>query len=420
MYILSVAYCLLPITYCLLPTAFAKAAWNDIHDHDPTEYKQQSTMWWSGMLAGCPDTPPSEAPFENEAKTASVLGAMVLALAKPEGLGLSDDEDKWAGQETHIQCVKKLSRRGKAQNRELSVEKGIITWRSTAECDSGLFDRLRAYGHYKSFAMQFLTTPSGADADPVQFFAPAASGAGIDLVHAGQSNPNSCIGMQNAHRIFQFCALPGQDMLKAKAVIDAHLALLGSEWALLAAASKVDRLVAAAVFQGGGAKGDQAKLKEDDDETGDTSVESLQGLGDVPSNMEGEEATAARKILIQVRGASALIATGQDLGNGSALLQEAFAAAHLNQHLSTIMRGEASQKIGHELSSVEATGEATVVVAAGGSIGAMQLFWLAWGVSVIGLSGAMLAALQTSEHIEAYEDLKGNSTKVVFPHAPLA
>jgi len=342
----------------------------------------------------------------------------VLALAKPEGLGLSDVEDKWAGQETHIQCVKKLSRQGQAQNRELSIEKGIITWRSTAECDSGLFDRLRAYRHYKSFAMQFLT-PAGADADPVQFFAPASSGAGIDLVHAGQSDPNSCIGMQNAHRIFQFCALPGQDMVKAKAVIDAHVALLGAEWTLLATASKVDRLVAAAVFEGEGAKGDQAKLKEDDDETGDTSVESLQGLGDVPSNMEGEEATEARKILIQVRGASALIATGQDLSNGSALLQEAFAAAHLNQHLSTIMRGKASQKIGHELSAVEAS----AALSAGGSVGAAEmLFTIAMCPVVFGLLYAMtsLTLLQTSERLEPHEDLKRNSTKLVFPHAPPA
>jgi len=272
--------------------------------------------------------------------------------------------------------------------------------------------------------MQFLTTPSGADADPVQFFAPAASGAGIDLVHAGQSNPNSCIGMQNAHRIFQFCALPGQDMVKAKAVIDAHMALLGSEWALLATASKVDRLVAAAVFEGEGAKGDQAKLKKDDDETGDTSLESLQGLGDVPSNMEGEEATEARKILIQVRGASALIATGQDLGNGSALLQEAFAAAHLNQHLSTIMRGEASQKIGHQLSAVEARAGDFGASASAlySSIGAVEMMLMAVFGPMVFVSGIFaLTMLQTSERLEPSEDLlKRNSTKVVFPHAPPA
>jgi len=156
-------------------------------------------------------------------------------------------------------------------------------------------------------------------------------------------------------------------------------------------------------------------LKEDDDETGDTSVESLQGLGDVPSNMEGEEATEARKILRQVRGASALIATGQDLGNGSALLQEAFAAAHLNKRLSTIMRGEASQKLGQGFG-----GELFV----GGAIGGSEVIFMCLMSPVVFLAlafiGTVISGLQTSERLEAYEDLQRNSTKLVFPHAPLA
>jgi len=390
-----------------LGLCFLKAAWADVHENDPEKYEQSATWWWSGMLSGCPDTP-SDAPFENEAKTAAVLDAMVLALSKPEGLGEGDDEAKWAGQETHKQCVDKLSTKGKTQKRELSIEKGIITWRSTEECDSGFFDRVRAgFGHSKSFAMQFLTTPSGAAADLVQFFEPPGSSA------------TACITMQNSHHNFQFCALPGEDMQKAKAVIDAHVSLLGSEKALLDMASKVDRLVAAATFEGEDAKDEQSKLKEEDDETGDTSVESLQGLGDVPSDMEGEEAAEARKILLQVRGASALIATGQDLGNGTALLQEAFAAAHLNQHLSTIMRGKTSQKMGLELS----TGNAAAGAGAGITTTELIIIIIVCGGGVLCLGLALTIAgsnLQTSERLEAYEDLKHNSTKVVFPHAPLA
>merc|ERR1711971_222903 len=177
---------------------FLKAVWNDIHEND--DYEQHAKLWWAGMLAGCPDTPSGNAAFENEDKTMGVIDSMVLALAKPEGLGESDDEAKWAGQATHKQCVRKLGRDGKWYKRELSIEKGIISWRATFECRSKIQYILKAgLGYTKSFAMQFLTTPSGVDADLVQLF------------HHKQFD-TTCIRMQNAHRKFEFCPESGASM----------------------------------------------------------------------------------------------------------------------------------------------------------------------------------------------------------------
>merc|ERR1719199_1099675 len=122
------------------------------------------------MLAGCPDEPTEEA-FQDESKTANVVDSLVLALSKPEGLGVSDDEAKWEGKATHEQCVDKLSSKGVWQKRLLSIEKGIITWRSAKKCESGVLGRVQnMFGHSKSFAMQFLTAPSDLDADLVKLF----------------------------------------------------------------------------------------------------------------------------------------------------------------------------------------------------------------------------------------------------------
>lgn len=386
-----------------LGLCFLKAAWEDIHEHD--EYEQYATGWWAGMLAGCPDTP-SDASFKNEDKTARLVDSMVLALAKQEGFGESDDEAKWADQATHKQCVHKLSRAGVWQNRELSIEKGIISWRATRECDSGFQGIVKTgLGSTKSFAMQFLTTPSGVDEDLVQLF-------------YNKEFDANCIKMQNAHRKFEFCPESGADMNDAKRIIDDHIALLGSERALFAAASKVDRLVAAASFEdeGNDVKEEQAKLNEGDDNTGDTSVQGLQALGEVSSDLKGEEAEQARKILRQIKEASSLIATGQDFVNGTALLQEAFADAHLNQHLSTIMRGEVSQNIGRQVAAQAAAGGTVtmtelliILIICGGGFFCLYI-------------GFHYAAsnLQESERLEVYTDLKRNSTKATFPHAPLA
>merc|ERR1711920_322962 len=186
---------------------------------------------------------------------------------------------------------------------------------------------------------------------------------------------------------------------------------------------KVDRLVGAASLEDAGNDviTEQAAVKEGDDETGDTSVQGLQALGEVPSDLQGEEAEQARKILQQVKDASSLIATGQDFLNGTALLQKAFADAHLNQHLSTIMRGEVSQKVGRE-------GSAAVGAVAAGSVGAITvteliIILLICGAGVLCITVGVVWAvstLQESESVEAYTDLKRNSTKAIFPHAPLA
>jgi len=84
--------------------------------------------------------------------------------------------------------------------------------------------------------------------------------------------------------------------------------------------------------------------------------------------------------------------------------------------LSTIMRGEASQKIGHELAADAIGG----VVAGGGVLTFMEAMVLAFCSVALTAALASVLFLQTSERLEPYEDLKQNSTKLVFPHAPLA
>ena len=83
------------------------------------------------------------------------------------------------------------------------------------------------------------------------------------------------------------------------------------------------------------------ELKTTIDETGDSSVQGLATeIGELPTDSQSDEIEAANNILKKVKESSSLVESGADLHTGSALLQEAYAEAHSNNHLTEVMSGK--------------------------------------------------------------------------------
>mmetsp|Transcript_55320 Transcript_55320/g.103771 ORF Transcript_55320/g.103771 Transcript_55320/m.103771 type:complete len:563 (-) Transcript_55320:39-1727(-) len=302
-----------------LGLCFLKQAWAELEAAEG--YTQKHPQWWSFFLMGCPDVPAikgSPIPaFADEDSASDVLNGMVYALSKPEGL--ESEEVKWRSASTHVQCVKKLGRNGEWSKRRITIEKGLITWTADPAChDVDFMDRVgEFFGHKKSFAIEFLTTPPGTETVNIY-------------------NDSTCIAMQNPHRQFKFCAEKGYTMVKAKEVIDEHLGVLGEERQLLQMSAKVERLIVAAGIEGDDKEVE--KLGEDMAADGDSNTDGLAAqIGDISSESQTPESKSAELILKQVSKGSSLISAGE-VHEGTALLQEAYAAAHTNAQLADLIR----------------------------------------------------------------------------------
>jgi len=383
-----------------LGLCFLKQAWKDL---EATEgYEQKHTTWWRFFLAGCPDQPPATAAFEDEASTSDLMGSMVYALAKPDGLEMEDQAVKWGNASTHVQCVNKMSRKGEWSKRRIMIEKGTITWTADSICkDVGVIDQVREFfGHEKVFSLEFLTKPP--EGDTVELF-----------------NGTDCINFQNPYRQFTFCAEPGYTMQKAKSVMDEHLGILGGEHQLLQMTAKVERLIVAS----GVAKGDERaeeelkELAEGMDDSGDTSVEGLAlQIGNI-SDSEAPEVQKAKQILEQVQKGSSLLALG-DVHGGTALLQEAYAAAHRHEKLSDIMHGKAKKL--DASGAVEEPGAASAGAAGGISTTELIIILAICGFGVlcvgIGLAIAANNFLEVDE-LESKVQVLSNVTRALpLPH----
>ncbi|CAE7403241.1 GBE1 [Symbiodinium natans] len=323
-----------------LGLCFFKQAWKELNATEG--YEQKHTTWWDFFLMGCPEHAVESPPFEDEDSSSPLLGSMVYALAQPEGLEMDDQAAKWSSASTHVQCVRKLSRQGVWSKRRITIERGIITWTADSVCkDVGVLDQVREFfGHEKVFSLEFLTKPP--EEETVSLF-----------------NDTECMSFQNPYRQFTFCAEPGYNMQRAKQVMDEHLGILGGERQLLQLTAKVERLVAAsaASMDDGDDKTEVEKLSSEMDGSGDSNVSEVAAqIGEI-SDSVAPEAQSAKKILQQVKTGSSLLAKG-DFHAGTALLQEAYAAAHRHEELSQLMHGK-SGKLGKlAAGSAEAAGTA--------------------------------------------------------------
>jgi hypothetical protein len=366
---------------------FFKSSWAEMQKL--TTYRMKSTGWWDAVLAGCGEDSNSVSDaFEDTSGTEKLLDGMVYSISKQNDLtGDSDEAENevaWATIPTYSQCVLKLSRNGKWVNRFLHIEKGMISWTPTTDCNSSRVNSGLAWlGALptKRFAMQFLTAPKGEE--PVAL-----------------SDSHNCISLQNPYRKFEFCATQeGETMARANEVIDEQMTVIKHEREILSIAAKLERLIATAMPD----DPEAAEIGKDMDMTGDSSTDELaEKVGGATFAGGGsEEDRDAEKILAQIRHSSSLLQNGGNATHGHALLAEAFDQALAHEGLSNIMEGQ------------------TKVSYAGSAAGGGGTLTVTEMILIIVLCGSMLctvlaygyfsSTVETSSKVEALPRLLSNT-----------
>jgi len=375
---------------------FFKNSWAEMQKH--TTYRMRSTGWWDAVLAGCgEDQNSASGAFEDNAGTEQLLDGMVYAISKQNDLtGESDEAENqavWASIPTYSQCVLKLSRNGRWESRFLEIEKGIISWTPTADCNSSFVNSGLAWlgaRPSKRFAMQFLTAPKGEE--PVTL-----------------SDFHNCVALQNPYRKFKFCATQeGETMVRAKEVIDEQMRVIKHEREVLSIAAKLERLIARAMPD----DPEAAEIGKDMDTPGDSSTDDLADKvgGATLAGGGSEEERDAEKILAQIRHSSSLLQNSGSTTHGHALLAEAFDQALAHEGLSTIMEGQT--KVGFGAAAAGGGGTLTVTELI------IILVFCSTMICSILLYGYFSSTVETSSKVEVLPRLLSNTNSTQAERSP--
>eukprot|EP00929_Paragymnodinium_shiwhaense_P099196 TRINITY_DN60761_c0_g1_i2.p1 TRINITY_DN60761_c0_g1~~TRINITY_DN60761_c0_g1_i2.p1 ORF type:complete len:230 (-),score=42.51 TRINITY_DN60761_c0_g1_i2:54-743(-) len=165
----------------------------------------------------------------------------------------------------------------------------------------------------------------------LHFLTATSDGSRVRL-YTDPSDGQSCMELATALQRHVFCARKEEgtagDMQKLATVIEQHLKVVTTAKELQAATAMLQRLVDAGATDANALQADATALGD-----GSHQISILE-----LSQVNTSDAVAARSILARVRSAVALIDDATDIGNGVALLQQAFAAAHLNPQLMRLMQ----------------------------------------------------------------------------------